>query len=79
MGYLRRGRWIRVERFVSGRGERVCVKLIVRQYPQYPQCHCVLVRLEGGKDIPSFQPYYYFSSFQGFRTFSFQCSHSKLG
>ena len=27
MGYLRRGKWIRDERFVSGRGESVSVKL----------------------------------------------------
>jgi hypothetical protein len=26
-GYLRRGKWIRNEKFVSGRGECVCVKV----------------------------------------------------
>ncbi len=26
MGYLRGGKWIRDDMFVSGRGERVCVK-----------------------------------------------------
>jgi hypothetical protein len=30
MGYLRRGKWIRDERFVSWRGESVCAKLLER-------------------------------------------------
>ena len=27
MGYVRRGKWIRDEMFVSGRGECICVKV----------------------------------------------------